>query len=235
MKVAIINFSGNVGKSTVAKHLFMPRIKDAEFIAVESINSDEGDADTVRGKQFGQLQEQLLVLDDAVIDVGASNVEEFVKLMQQYRGSHEDFDLFVVPAVKDGKQTKDTIATIEALAAMGIPAKKIRIVFNRLEADEEVEDAFYPLFAYHEDRKAFTLRPKAAIKFSELYQRMRSYKTDIPALMEHDQPHYKAKLKEALAANDPAAIEEAKAFISMRRLAEDAQENLNSVFAALTK
>jgi len=235
MKVAIINFSGNVGKSTVAKHLFMPRIKNAELIAVESINSDEGDFETVRGKQFGQLQEQLLVLDDVVVDVGASNVEEFVKLMQQYRGSHDDFDLFVVPTIKDGKQTKDTIVTIEALAAMGIPAKKIRLVFNRLEADEEVEDVFYPLFAYYEDRKTFTLRPKAAIKFSELYQRMRSYKTDIPVLMEHDQTHYKAKLKEALAANDATAIDEAKAFVSMRRLAEDAQENLSNVFTALTK
>ena len=41
MKIAVINFSGNVGKSTVARHLLLPRIAGAELIAVESINSDE--------------------------------------------------------------------------------------------------------------------------------------------------------------------------------------------------
>ena len=84
MKAAVINFSGNVGKSTVAKHLLLPRIEDAELIAVESINADAGDGTTVRGRQFGALSEQLLLLDAAVIDVGSSNVEDFVRLMRQY-------------------------------------------------------------------------------------------------------------------------------------------------------
>ncbi|MCM5637725.1 hypothetical protein NEH63_08885, partial [Xanthomonas hortorum pv. pelargonii] len=71
MKIAVINFSGNTGKSTVSKHLLYPRLKDAEYIAVESINADEGEGESVRGKQFGALQEQLLVIDSAVIDVGS--------------------------------------------------------------------------------------------------------------------------------------------------------------------
>ncbi|OIS90318.1 StbB family protein [Brucella cytisi] len=231
MKVAITNFSGNTGKTTTAKHLFLPRMKDAIFIAVESINSDEGGDETVRGKQYGQLNEQLLMIDEAVIDVGASNVEDFFKLMQQYKGSHEDFDYFIVPAVKDSKQIKDTIATIEALSLMGIPSKKIRVVFNRLESDETVEDAFYPLFAYHEDKKAFTLRPKAVIHYSELYQKMRAYQTGIPELLA-DTTDYKAKMRET---QDPAEKARAAAMISMRRLAGSAQDNLDAVYAALLK
>ena len=81
MKVAVINFSGNVGKSTVARHLLAPRLNNAEVIPVESINSDGTDETAIRGKQFGELQEYLQTLDDAVIDIGASNVEDFVKLM----------------------------------------------------------------------------------------------------------------------------------------------------------
>ena len=46
-------------------------------------------------------------LDDAIIDVGASNVEEFIKSMQQYDGSHEEFDYFVVPVVKEKKQQSE--------------------------------------------------------------------------------------------------------------------------------
>ncbi|KND60578.1 Stability protein StdB [Candidatus Burkholderia verschuerenii] len=230
MKVAVINFSGNVGKSTVARHLLFPRIKGAEYVSVESINADEGDSETVRGKQFGQLQEQLMMIDAAVIDVGASNVEDFIKLMRQYRGSHEDMDYFVVPAVKEDKQIKDTIATIQALASMGVSPKKVRVVFNKLEADETVEDAFYPLFAFHEDSKAFTLKPKAVIQFSELYQRMRQNKKTIPELIA-DQTDYKAQLR---AATKPEEKQAAASMISMKRLAESAQANLDEVFAAIT-
>ncbi|ATS78475.1 hypothetical protein LN565_14940 [Xanthomonas euvesicatoria pv. euvesicatoria] len=231
MKIAVINFSGNTGKSTVSKHLLYPRLKDAEYIAVESINADEGEGDSVRGKQFGALQEQLLVIDSAVIDVGSSNVEDFVKLMRQYRGSHEDMDLFVIPAVKEAKQIKDTIATIQALAAMGVPAKKIRVVFNKLEADDTVEDAFYPLIAFHQDTKSFTLRPAAAIQYSELFQRLRALNVTIGELVS-DTTDYKALLREAKTPEDKQAI---AAKISAKRLAASAQENLDSVFAVLTK
>ena len=59
MKIAVINFSGNVGKTTVARHLLAPRIAGAELIAVESINADDGQNQAVRGSQFGALQEYL--------------------------------------------------------------------------------------------------------------------------------------------------------------------------------
>lgn len=230
MKVAVINFSGNVGKSTIAKHLLLPRIPNAEFVAVESINADEGEGDAVRGKQFGALQEQLMLLDAAVIDIGASNVEDFIKLMQQYRGSHEDFDFFVVPVVKEGKQVRDTIATIQALRKMGVPAKKIRVVFNKLESDDTVEEAFYPMFAFHEEEKSFVLKPAAAIQFSELYQRLRSMGLSVTELVS-DQTDWKAQLRTAATPDEKA---KAAGMISMRRLASSAQENLDTVFAAVT-
>ena len=83
MKVAVINFSGNVGKTTIARHLLAPRIPDADFIAVESINADEGQERPVRGNQFGELQEYLQTVDNAVVDIGASNVEDLLSLMAQ--------------------------------------------------------------------------------------------------------------------------------------------------------
>lgn len=44
------------------------------------------------GKAFGALADELLLADSAIIDVGASNVEDFLKMMIQYAGSHEDID-----------------------------------------------------------------------------------------------------------------------------------------------
>ena len=231
MKIAVINFSGNVGKSTLSKHMLLPRLKDAEYIAVESINADEGGGELVRGKQYGALQEQLMLLDSAIVDVGASNVEEFIRQMQQYRGSHEDYDIFLVPTVKESKQIKDTIGTIEALAAMGVPAKKIKLVFNKLESDETVEDVFFPLIAYHAEKKNFTLKQNAALYFSELYQKLRTFNMSVDDLLA-DQTDYKAKLKEAKTQDEKM---EAASKISMRRLATSAKENLDTVFSLVVK
>lgn len=230
MKTAVINFSGNVGKSTIATHLLMPRIKDAEFFAIESINSDEGqDGEKMRGKQFGALQEYMMTIDAAVVDIGASNVEEFVKLMQQYRGSHEEFDYFVVPVVKEGKQQRDTVATIQALSAMGIPPKKIRVVFNKLEADETIEEAFAPMLAFYEAEKRFTLKAKAVLHSSDIYQGLRALNISVTELL-NDPIDYRALLREAKTPEEKAPH---ASMISLKRLATSAQENLDEVFAAL--
>tara|TARA_R110000772_G_scaffold115667_2_gene220627 strand:- start:1982 stop:2677 length:696 start_codon:yes stop_codon:yes gene_type:complete len=231
MKVAVMNFSGNVGKTTVAKHLIYPRLKGAEYIAVETINSDDGDSETVKGKQWGQLQEHLMTLDSAVVDIGASNVEAFVKLMHQYRGSHEEFDLFVIPTVKESKQLRDTLATLDALKAMGVPAKKIRVVFNMLETDDDWEDAFWGIISYHADKKNFELREGAVIYFSEIYHRLRQLGTSIEAVL-NDKTDYRAKLKEAKSESEK---QNAISMITAGRLAKSAKENLDSAYSAMIK
>lgn len=231
MKVAVINFSGNVGKSTIAKHLLHPRIKGAEFVSVESINGDDSLVASVRGKQFGALQESLLMLDAAVVDVGASNVEDFIKLMSQYRGSHEDFDLYVVPVVKESKQMRDTIRTVEALSEMGVKPPKIRVVFNKLDTDDVLEEAFEPIFAAHTYYKTFTIKKEALIESNDLYPRLRSMNKTIDQLLT-DETDWKAKLR---AAATPEERQDAAGVITARRLAASAKENLDAVFTVLTR
>lgn len=111
-KLAVINFSGNVGETTVARHLLAPRIPGCQVVAVESINTDDGQPVTIRGRQFAQLQEFLQSVDNVVVDIGASSVEELLRLMRRYQDSQEDFDGFVVPTVPARKQQQDTAATL---------------------------------------------------------------------------------------------------------------------------
>ena len=193
MKIAVINFSGNVGKSTIARHLLVPRLRNAQLIAVESINSDGSKDEAIRGKQFGQLQEAMALMEDAVIDVGASNVEDFINLMTQYKGSHQDFDFYVVPTVSKAKQQRDTISTIEALSDIGIPAKKIRLVFNMLEIDEQVEQVFGGLFDYHSTAKRYTLTPSAILHVNDIYGRLNSTQQSIADVLS-DPMDFKEKI-----------------------------------------
>ena len=231
MKVAVINFSGNVGKSTVARHLLAPRVNNAEVIPVESINSDGTDETAIRGKQFGELQEYLQTLDDAVIDIGASNVEDFVKLMKQYKGSHEDFDFFVVPTVPATKQQRDTISTVEALANLGVPAKKIRLLFNMVDLEESPERIFSGLFEYQRESKSFTLKPEAVIHVNDIYGKLKGSKTGIREILA-DETDYKERIKTAKDADEKLHFAQ---MLSIKRLAAGVSEELDAVFKALFK
>ncbi len=231
MKIAVINFSGNVGKSTVARHLLAPRLHDAQVIPVESINSDGTDDQTVQGKQFGDLMEALALMDDAVVDIGASNVEDLVNQMKLYRGSHEDFDLFIVPTVSKLKQQRDTISTIDALSEIGIPAKKIRLVFNMVELDETPERIFSGLFEYHNSAKNFTLNPKAVIHVNDIYAKLNGSDRTIAQIL-NDPTDLKEQLKAAKDSDEKMRISR---LIGIKRLAAGVTDELDSVYKVLVK
>ena len=231
MKVAVINFSGNVGKSTVARHLIAPRINSAAVIPVESINSDGTQDEAIKGKQFGELQEALMLMDDAVVDIGASNVEDFINLMRQYKGSHEDFDYFVIPTVPKHKQMRDTISTIDALAEIGVPAKKIRLVFNMVELDETPERLFAGLLEYHAAAKNFTLRPDAVIHVNDIYGKLKGAEQGIKDILA-DPTDYKEKIKTAKDADEKLHFAQ---MVGIKRLAAGVVEELDTVFKTLFK
>lgn len=231
MKVAVINFSGNVGKSTVARHLLAPRMGNAPVIAVESINSDGSQDEAIRGKQFGELMEAMSLMKDSVVDVGASNVEDFINRMKQYRGSHEDFDHYVIPTVSKAKQQRDTISTIDALSEIGVPAKKIRLVFNMVELDESPERIFPGLIEYHASAKNFTLRPDAVIHVNDIYGKLKGTEQSIPDILS-DSTDLKELLKVATTPEEKLRLSR---LIGVKRLASGVTEELDAVFKTLFK
>lgn len=172
-----------------------------------------------------------MLMDDAVIDIGASNVEDFVNLMKQYKGSHEDFDYFVIPTVSKAKQQRDTISTIDALAEIGVPAKKIRLVFNMVEIDETPERIFSGLFEYQASAKNFTIRPEAVIHVNDIYGKLKGTETGIKEVLA-DPTDYKEKIKSAKDANEKLHCAQ---MVALKRLAAGVTEELDAVFKTLLK
>lgn len=235
MKVAVLNFSGNVGKTTVAGHLLKPRLGDAPIYSIESINTgadaDGLDVEKMRGKKFGELVDELMPLDTAIVDVGASNVEDFLKLMQQFDGSHEEFDFFVVPVVKEKKVQADTVNTIRALQKIGIDKKRIRLVFNKVEVDEAVADEFAALFGLAEAEKSFVVKPEATIYANEVFERLKAVGKSLGDITA-DETDYRARLRQAA---DEDEKELCVRMVALKRLAVTANKNLDDVFKALFK
>jgi hypothetical protein len=229
MKVAVINFSGNVGKTTVARHLLAPRIREAEVIAVESINADEGQSNALRGKQFGELQEYLQTVENVVVDIGASNVEDLLALMRKYRGSHEDFDYFVIPTVPALKQQQDTIATLAELAKLGIPASKLKVVFNLVEDGAGVEESFNALLAFIEQHPLTHANVKCRLGSNDIYERIKGTGANLVDLAS-DGTDYKALIAQAPDSTGKLALAQK---LATRRLACGVVPELDECFAAL--
>ncbi|MBK5071636.1 hypothetical protein I2492_01225 [Budviciaceae bacterium CWB-B4] len=230
MIIAVINFSGNVGKTTIARHLLAPRLEGAEVIPIESINADEIENDySLRGKQYGALQQYLATVEHAVIDVGASNVEDFMTLMQQYCGSHDDFDYFVVPTVPALKQQQDTIMTIAELATLGVPASKIRLLCNQATRQEELPSLYSGVYGYYLKEHAFTLNPAAIMYENELYSRLKTTGASIVQLLA-DTTDYKAAIRNTDDANEKQQLAYR---LATRRLALGVAGELDAAFTAL--
>ena len=229
MKIAVINFSGNVGKTTVARHLLLPRIDSAELIAVESLNAEDGQGQALRGRQFGELQEYLQTVESVVVDIGASNVEELLSLMRKYRGSHQDFDYFVIPTVPALKQQQDTIATLAELTRIGIPASKLKVVFNQVEDDAKVSETFDTLLAFIEENPPTQANTLCRLGANEIYERVKRTGADLAALA-RDETDYKALIVKARDTAEKLVLAQK---LATRRLACGVVPELDACFAAL--
>ena len=229
MKVAVINFSGNVGKSTVARHLLKPRIPHAEVITIESINADEGEEQALRGRQFGALQEYLQITDNVIVDIGASNVEELLSSMKRYRGSHGDFDHFIVPTVPALKQQQDTIATLVELAQLGVPACRVRVLFNMVDDGEDLAQVFDAILSFLAAHPVAQADAACRMGANEIYGRVRRSGMELSTLLA-DESDYRALITAAKGQAEKIALAQR---LATRRLAVGVVPELDACFAAL--
>jgi hypothetical protein len=229
MRLAVINFSGNVGKSTITRHLLAPRLPGARVIAVESINADEGQTQSLRGFQFGELQEYLQSVDDVVVDIGASNVEELMRLMHRYQDSHEEFDCFVVPTVPPPKQQQDTIATLVDLHAVGVSPDRIQVIYNMVDDREPLERTFHNLIDFLAQQPIASADARCRIGINEVYARIRGMGTDL-AQIARDETDYKRLIAHASDRREKMALGQK---LATRRLARGVVPELDACFAAL--
>ncbi|SAI73154.1 Uncharacterised protein [Bordetella ansorpii] len=233
MNIVVLNYSGSVGKTVVASHVLAPRIPSADIIAVESTNETGADlgltVEQMRGEQFGLLFRRLLTCEAAIVDVGATNVEDFLAHMVRYDQSHDEIDYFVLPVIPSGKAQRETLKTIEALVALGVQAPRIRVVFNRVEID--VRDEFAPIFGYARVNQTFQPNPLAAIYRNDVFDLLANRRITISEVLA-DTTDYRQLLREAKP-TDEKEIARYTELIALRALARPVHQQLDSVFAAL--
>lgn len=227
LKIAVVNYCGHIGKTTVVKNLLEPNLVGTNVISVETLNDDGGGSLLrIEGSDFGLLQEELIMNDNLIVDIGASNIGETMRLMEQYHGSHEDFDYFIIPNVPDQKSQIDSCATITALIDLGVEAERIRLVFNKIEKIDNIQEDFEKIIEFAEMSDIAV--PSVGIDLSEIYPELRKRKMTIDQLIAIPGLREKAR-----ASKDPVEKRQLSKLMATQRLAIKARKNLLSVFEDL--
>ena len=239
MNIVIANYSGNIGKTTLVRHLLSPNLPDHKIVSVESINLDGLSPDTLTttGRRSGKSIDDLILNRETIFDVGGSNVEDFMAQLGMREGAHEDIDLFLVPTTSDKKIMGDTINIIMDLADLGVTPGKIRLIFNRIDPSESglLEEIFRPIYAFYRDRSLFILSEHWTVFNSEVFELTRNMKDpDGKPLTVYDLASDTTDYKRMIAeTKDPDRKTLFAKRLAAVRLSKSAKNNLDSVFAGI--
>jgi hypothetical protein len=235
MKVVVTNIPGSVGKTMIASQIIAPKMPGVVLIAVESINetAEEGygtEVEKIAGEKFMKLYRQLMLIDDAIIDVGASNVVPFLDGFVKFADAQKEFDAFIVPTTSGTKEQKETIAMIETLAGLGIEANRIRIICNRVK--EDVEEEFSALFSYARNSGKCILSPESAVYETELLDMLQVRRISLQDLM-NDTTDYRTMARSLGSSYDTKVRDGYTAMHVMKALSTGVCRNFDTVFESL--
>jgi len=200
MKIAIINSSGNVGKSMIAREVFGVNVPDAVAVEVETYNSGNRPYKKVfreyhkaPATAIEEIYARLIENENVILDVGASNILDFLRQLETYAGIEDLIDIFVVPTTSDAKQLKDTINTLTILKNLGVDMKKVVVVANRANM-ATLERDFRVIFNAQKDF-GFRFGEEYAIRETSVLHDLEIFGKTLTDVME-DETDYRPKIIE---------------------------------------
>lgn len=136
MKIAVISFSGNTGKSMLTKNMLVPLLAGARRISVEDLNDPGGRSDaTLTASMFPTLAAELNAFEEGrhfVLDIGASSAKEMIGHFMRLATTRSDIDVWMVPVTPVSKQCADTVTTVRRLIEIGVEPQRIVVVPNNI-------------------------------------------------------------------------------------------------------
>jgi hypothetical protein len=98
-----------------------------------------------------------IIYDNYILDVGSSEIKDFLFAIDKTKEIMDEFDLIIVPTIKDQKIIPDTKKTMMIIRLLGYE-KKLQVLFNRVTNTSTIEEDFESLFTWAKKEK-FYLNP----------------------------------------------------------------------------
>ena len=157
----MIHNSGNVGKSLITREVFYQNFDgdNKMVLEVESRNASSSNfnmevvrIDFDKPVALQDLTQYGIIYDDYILDVGSSEIKDFLHAIEKTREILDEFDLIVVPTIKDQKIIPDTKKTMMVIRLLGYE-KKLQVLFNRIANPSTIEEDFESLFSWAKKEK----------------------------------------------------------------------------------
>lgn len=189
LRIAVLNKSGNVGKTTLVSCMIAPRMIDLAKVAyVEMTNAIPDKIASPIGAvygahEFGDVENELLDAKrknkSMIIDFGASDYNTTMEMFAQFALFKNAIDLFVLPCIPESKIQDDTIGVIEDLLDFGIDVTKIRVLFNSvpLRDKKNLSRTFADIFEFQKEKlqelgKTFVVNEKLVMYEAEVFKQL---------------------------------------------------------------
>lgn len=166
MKILIMHNSGNVGKSLITREVFYQNFdRDSKMVLeIESRNASSSNfnmqvvrIDFDKPTALQDLTQYGIIYDDFILDVGSSEIKEFLHAIEKSREILDEFDIIVIPTIKDQKIIPDTKKTMMIVRLLGYE-EKLQVLFNRISNPSTIEEDFESLFVWAK-KENFNLNP----------------------------------------------------------------------------
>ena len=180
-RIAVINYSGNTGKSLVSDYMLRPNMELQRHYVINNMsmyNKTYSDEIVLSGGSFDEVLKALSNLDSAIVDIAAHNTGCVISIMQNNSDSHKLFDYFLVPVIKGIKESEDSLNTIKALLKLGVPAESIKFIFNNINNLEVINDEFEYLLSQLDELK-IPYDTNAVIKHHPFYPKLSELDTNL--------------------------------------------------------
>jgi hypothetical protein len=115
---------------------------------------------------------------------------------------------------------------------MGIPKKKIRVIMNMVEVDDNIREEFGSLFGLETVDKSFVINEKCVIYNNEAFDQCKDLGVPLVEII-NDSTDYREQAKAAKLAGNTEESERCVKMALLKMIAITANKNLDQVFKAL--
>lgn len=248
LRIAALNKSGNVGKTTLVSCMMAPRMTDLVKVAyVDLTNAMPDKIDAPIGAvygahEFAEVENELLDAKrknkSMIIDFGASDYNTTLEMFSQFALFKNAIDMFVLPCSPEDKIQEDTISVIEDLLAFGIDITKIRVLFNfvPLRDKKNLSRTFADIFEFQAEKleklkRTFVANEDLVMFEAEVFKQLGKLKPKMAlATILADEKNYEAAAIISTDANEQFYFSRLD---SIRGLAKNTEKTLSKVFCAL--
>lgn len=235
MITALINISGNVGKSTLTHALVEPRLDDPDIVRIEKLNSGgSADVQAIGAHQFKELARQINFTteeDNLIIDMGASEMKDILAKLRTMEGTEQYVDLWILPTVANGKQLEDTARTATILISLGVKPERIVVVPNMVEDVDTLETDFW-LVSQHAKKHHYRFC-EVPILQSEAYGAADQLRRSIADLAADNEGDYRDVIRRSEKYSQEAIV--ASDTMYAMGMAKSASKNLTAVWNCIMR